>query len=262
MAYEFSHAIVRAPGETAVHGLRAHDGPGPTYSGLLNEHRAYVAALRGAGVEVVELPPLEAFPDSMFVEDPAFVHGDTAIVLRPGAASRVEEAERLTPTLFQNFRQVLRVQQGFCDGGDVLVLRDRVMIGLSNRTDRAGATALAALLDEFGLASEIVAPPPGVLHLKTACSLVDEETVTVTPELDESGIFDGLCRIVVPEDEAPAANVLRVNQVLLANAQFPHTLDLLDRHGARLAPLDTREINRIDAGLSCMSLRWLRPAVR
>lgn len=259
MPYHFDRAIVRAPGHSAIHGLRAHDGAGPTYDGLVAEHRAYVAVLQSAGVEVVELPPLERFPDSMFVEDPAFVHGDTAIQLRPGTASRVEEAEFLTPTLFRNFRNVLRLSDGFCDGGDILMLPDRVLIGLSTRTDRAGAARLATLLAEIGLAAEIVTPPPGVLHLKTACSLVVEETVTVTPAVEASGILAGLRRIVVPRDEAPAANVLRVNDVLLASTAFPRTLDLLDRHGARMVPLDTAEINRIDAGLSCMSLRWRRP---
>lgn len=256
MPFHFNRAIVRTPGQTAVYGLRAHDRAGPTYAGLMAEHAAYVQALREAGLAVTILPPLEAFPDSMFVEDPAFVHGDVAILLRPGTASRVEEAEQLAPVLLKTFGQVGTLGQGFCDGGDLLMLPDRVLIGLSSRTDRQGAEALVKMLGMIGLKAEVVTPPAGCLHLKTACSLVDAHTVIATPALAAANVFGGLDVLTVPEDELGAANVLRINDVLLANAQFPRTLDLLARHGARLVPLDTSEIARIDAGLSCMSLRW------
>ncbi|WP_206435273.1 dimethylarginine dimethylaminohydrolase family protein [Sphingomonas koreensis] len=253
---------MRKPGLSAIHGLRDHDGPGPSYAGLAAEHEAYVAALEGVGVAVEVLPPLEYFPDSMFVEDPAFVFEGHAILLRPGTASRVEEADWIAPVLRENFASVHSLERGFCDGGDLLVMPDRVLIGLSSRTDREGAQAFIGQLAAIGLSGEIVAPPAGVLHLKTGCSLVDEETVLVSEAIAASGLFDRMRTIVVPSGDAPAANVLRVNSMLLANAQFPRTLDLLDRHGARLLPLDTREINRIDAGLSCMSLRWRRPRLQ
>lgn len=260
--FDFNRAIVRSPGRSAVHGLRAHDGPGPSHSGLVVEHEAYVAALEAVGVAVTVLPPLEEFPDSMFVEDPAFVFEGHAILLRPGTATRVEEAARIAPALRENFGSVRTLERGFCDGGDILVMPDRVLVGLSSRTDRDGAKAFVDQLAAIGLTGEIVVPPAGVLHLKTGCSLVDEETVIVTGAIEASGLFAAMRTIVVPESEASAANVLRVNSMLLANAQFPQTLELLDRHGARLLPLDTREINRIDAGLSCMSLRWRRPSIQ
>jgi dimethylargininase len=260
--FDFDRAIVRTPGRSAVHGLRAHDGPGPSWPGLIAEHQAYVAALEGVGVAVEVLPPLEGFPDSMFVEDPAFVYAGHAILLRPGTATRVEEADRIAPILSKNFASVRTLARGFCDGGDILVMPDRVLVGLSSRTDREGAQAFIDQLAAIGLAGEIVVPPAGVLHLKTGCSLVDEETVIVTEAIAASGIFAAMRRIIVPEREASAANVLRINSMLLANAQFPRALELLDRHGARLLPLDTREINRIDAGLSCMSLRWRRPSIQ
>lgn len=260
--FDFDCAIVRKPGSSAIHGLREHDGPGPSYDGLIAEHEAYVAALEGVGLAVEVLPPLEEFPDSMFVEDPAFVFEGHAILLRPGTATRVEEAERIGPALRENFASVHSLERGFCDGGDILVVPGRVLVGLSSRTDREGARAFIGQLAAIGLSGEIVVPPAGVLHLKTGCSLVDEETVLVSEAIAASGLFEGMQTIVVPDEEAPAANVLRINSMLLANAQFPRTLDLLDRHGARLLPLDTQEINRIDAGLSCMSLRWRRPRLQ
>ena len=98
--------------------------------------------------------------------------------------------------------------------------------------------------------------PAEVLHFKTDCSLLDDETVFTTRRLGESGIFEGFRNVFVPEGEEAAANALRVNDVVMIGAQFRRSLDLLDGLGYSLHPLATREIGKIDGGLSCMSLRW------
>ncbi len=216
-----------------------------------------MAALFAAGLEIIVLPPLEQFPDSMFVEDPALVFPEGAILLRPGAPSRALEAGALAPVLGDLFDAVLELPEpGFADGGDVLETSRGVIIGLSGRTDRAGADGLTACLTHFGRNSTIVETPVEVLHLKTACSLVDEETVLCTPALARSGIFDGYRAIVTPEGEDAAANALRVNDRLILGAGFPRTADLLASLGIELVTIETSEIGKIDAGLSCMSLRW------
>ena len=239
--------------------MRASDRGDPTYEGICAEHDAYVTALATAGLEITALPPLEEFPDSMFIEDPALVFSEGAILLRPGAPSRAGEAEALAPALGGVFDAVLDLPEpGFADGGDVLVTSRNVIIGLSSRSDRPGAEGLAACLAQFGRESAIVETPPEVLHLKTACSLVDEETVLCTPALAGSGIFDGYRVIVTPEGEDAAANALRVNDRLILGSNFPRTAEFLGSLGIELVPLPTSEIGRIDAGLSCMSLRWWR----
>ena len=111
-------------------------------------------------------------------------------------------------------------------------------------------------LAELGHKGEIVETPAEVLHLKTACSLLDEETILCTPRLAESGIFAGFRQVITPEGEEAAANALRVNDVVLVGSGFPRTIELLDRLGYQVVPLPTSEIGKIDAGLSCMSLRW------
>lgn len=254
--FDFNAAIVRAPGHSVTNGLRVGGGPGPSYATVASEHAGYVAALRAAGVAVEILPPLEAFPDSMFVEDPALVFPEGAILLRPGAPSRMDEARYLEAVLRERFSQVLSLPEGFADGGDVLVTPGLVYIGLSGRTDEAGGRALIAALETLGHHGCLAATPPGTLHLKTASSLIDEETVLATQALAASGIFKGLRTLIVPEEEPGAANVLRINDVVLAASHYPRTLDLLDRHGLRVTPLPVSEVAKIDAGLSCMSLRW------
>jgi dimethylargininase len=257
--YEFNSAIVREPATSVVNGLRADDRPGPTYEGIKTEHDAYIAALRNARVQVTVLPPVEAFPDSIFVEDPALVFAEGAILLRPGTPSRANEPAEIAPALREMFKTVLELPPpGRADGGDVMYTPTGVLIGLSARTDKLGAEALVSCIGELGGKARIAETPKGVLHFKTASSLLDDETVISTAALVDAPVFDGFRKIVVPEGEEPAANVLRVNRVVFASANYPRTLEKLDKEGYDVVPLMTAEIQKIDAGLSCMSLRWHR----
>jgi dimethylargininase len=162
----------------------------------------------------------------------------------------------LAPALGAHFQMVARLDAGHADGGDVLVLPGEILIGLSARTDRAGAEALAGWLESLGRRARIVATPPGVLHLKTACALLDEETVIATPALAETGLFGGLEVVQTSEGEEAAANLLRVNDVVLVGESFPRTIERIVNRGHAVRPLPVEQIGRIDAGLSCMSLRW------
>jgi dimethylargininase len=255
-AARFDNAIVRRPAASVVDGLRAQDRGSPTYDGVAAEHGAYIAALEAAGLSVQVLEPLADFPDSIFVEDPAVVFSEGAVILHPGAPSRAGEREVIAPVLKDRFATVLTIAAGFADGGDILTLADKVMIGLSARTDLTGAQALANCLAELGRRSQIVATPDGLLHFKTDCSLLDDETILSTERLAASGVFKGKRVLLTPPGEEAAANALRVNDVVLVGAGFPATRALLEKNGYRVVALQTGEIGKIDAGLSCMSLRW------
>jgi dimethylargininase len=257
--FDFNSAIVRTPGKSVVHGLRANAGASPVFEAVVAEHQAYISALRAAGVQVTVLDALEQFPDSIFVEDPALVFSQAAVLLRPGAPSRMGEAQELATTLTVRFPQVLQLSDGFADGGDILVTPDRVLIGLSARTNDVGAANLQRLLESMGMTSTVMQVPPTTLHLKTDCSLVDEETILATPELARSGLLDGYRTLVVSSEERHATNALRINDVVFIRAGCPRTLELLQNQGLKVLPLPVSEIARIDAGLSCMSLRWFDP---
>ncbi len=255
--FEFDNAIVRKPAPSIVNGLRADDRGSPAYDKVIAEHEAYVAALRNAGVEVQVLDADDAYPDSMFVEDPALVFGEGAILLRPGAPSRLGESDKIRATLKARFPQCLEMPAtGFAEGGDILTTPRAVMIGLSARTDAGGAAAVMACLKKLGRKSQVVRTPPGVLHFKTDCSLLDEATVLTTARLAASGVFADFKTLLVPEGEEAAANALRVNRSVFVGAKFPRTIELLASRGYDVIALDTEEIGMVDAGLSCMSLRW------
>ncbi|MGH6876894.1 MAG: dimethylarginine dimethylaminohydrolase family protein [Rhizomicrobium sp.] len=257
--FYFDRAIVRKPAESVVDGLRADKTAVPDFEAIRQEHSAYIAALAAASVTVEVLPPLEQYPDSMFVEDPALVFREGAILLRPGAPSRLRECDHMREVLKSHFEQLLELGCGDerVDGGDVLVTPDAVVIGLTRRTNRAGADALAAQLDRLGRNARIVEVPEGLLHLKTGVSLVDEETVLASPRVAETGIFSGFRVVAVLAEEEAASNALRINDTIFVGACYPRTRDLLVKQGFNVQALPVTEIAKLDAGLSCMSLRWL-----
>jgi dimethylargininase len=256
--FDFTHAIVREPGHSVVNGLRDDASAMPRYDTILSEHRAYVSALRGIGISVDVLPPLEDFPDSMFVEDPALTFANGAILLRPGAPSRLGERETMHGALRKCFTNILSIDGAdeFVDGGDILVTPRTVFIGLSKRTNRKGAEALAHKLSELGYESRIAQTPAGILHFKTASSLMSEDAILATKPLADSGVFAGFDVILTPDGEEAAANALRMNDAVFIGSHYPRTIDLLAKRGFQVRAPDVSEVAKLDAGLSCMSLRW------
>lgn len=255
--FQFTHALCRTPAASAVNGIRAGGGPDPDFAGLLAEHEAYVATLRGLGLRVDVLPALDDFPDALFTEDVALTFPEGAILLRPGAPTRAGEVAHVRGPLAERHPRLLAMAgPGFADGGDVLRLADRVIIGLSDRTDPAGADELARLLGDLGYRAEIAATPKSVLHFKTGCSLIDAETILTVPAMRDCPEFSGLEVVVTPPGEEGAANILRVRETVLIGRRWQATQDLLSARGVDLHLMATDEIAHIDAGLSCMSLRW------
>jgi dimethylargininase len=256
--FDFTHAIVREPGRSVVNGLRDDASKTPRYGEVLREHRAYVSALRDIGIAVDVLPPLEDFPDSMFVEDPALTFPKGAVFLRPGAPSRLGERETMRGALKNHFANILSIDGAdeFVDGGDILVTPKLVFIGLSKRTNRKGAEALACKLAELGCESRVTETPTGILHFKTASSLMSDDTVLTTKPLADSGVFAGFDVILTPGGEEAAANALRMNDWVLVGSHYPRTIDLLTKRRFQVRALDVAEVAKLDAGLSCMSLRW------
>ncbi|TYC52278.1 dimethylarginine dimethylaminohydrolase [Rhodobacterales bacterium] len=257
LSFRFTNAITRTPSDSVANGLRAEDGGDPDADRFRAEHSLYVKALQAAGLTVDVLPPFEAFPDSCFVEDPAFCLPDGAIVLRPGASSRAGESEAIRGALEPRFAKVVDLPgAGDVDGGDVLMLDDIILVGLSARTNREGSESFAAVLREWGYEARVCNTPDGVLHFKTACSTLGDGVILATTTMAESGFFADRKVVVVPEGEEYAANVIRVNDVVLVPEGYPKTRSAIEDAGFRTVVLPTHEARKIDGGLSCLSLRF------
>ena len=246
--FAFTHALCRTPAPSAVNGIRAGGGPDPDFAILLGEHDAYVATLCELGLAVDVLPALDDFPDALFTEDVALTFPQGAILLRPGAPTRAGEVAHIGGALAARHPRLLAMAgPGHADGGDVLRLADRVIIGLSDRTDRTGAEELAGLMADLGLRAEIAETPKSVLHFKTGCSLIDETTILAVPAMRDCPEFAGLEIVPTPPGEEGAANILRIRDTVLVGQRWRATQDLLAARGVDVRPMATDEIARIDA---------------
>ena len=256
-SYEFTRAITRLPARSIVNGLRAEDIGDPDYEQMLRDHAHYVATLKQAGAEVTELTASEEFPDSVFVEDVALCLPGIAVLMRPGAPTRAGEVAGMAPVLHDFFDEIAQIEApGHIEGGDILTTSREILVGRSERTDSAGIAQLAAILEPRGYRVREVFTPPGVLHFKTDCSLLDAETILATPRLDASGCFSEYRVIHTAENEEAAANSIRYNELVLMPAGFANTRDRLIDAGYEVHEINNSECAKLDGGMSCLSLRF------
>ncbi len=257
-SYRFTHAVTRRPSASITRGLRAVDTGNPDLALMERHHADYIAALKAAGAEVIELPPLDGYPDSVFVEDTALCLPQGAVIMRPGAPSRLGEAAEMAPVLEGLYSTIRRIagEDSFIEGGDILVTETEILVGRSARTNAAGVAELAGLVADWGHRVRELHTPPGVLHFKTDCSLMDAETVLSTDRLAASGCFADYRVIPVAAGEEASANAIRYNDSVLFPAGFPRTRDRLVDAGYNVTEIGNSECAKIDGGMSCLSLRF------
>ena len=218
------------------------------------QHAAYEQALAEAGFEIVRLPELADDPDAVFVEDTALILGEHAVITRPGVASRADEVESTADGLRDHF-QLHRIESGHVDGGDVLRIGQRLYVGVSTRTDRAGIAALAELVRPLGY--EVVAAETGAcLHLKTGATFAGDGVLIYDPATIDPRQFDGVEPLAVME--AAAANCVRAGNRLILPAGNPRTADSLRARGFHVIEVDVSELQKAEAGVTCMSLIYDR----
>ena len=254
---EFSRAITRKPAASIVEGLRAIDTGTPDLARMLAAHDAYIKTLRETGAEVIELPALTKYPDSVFVEDTALCLPQGAILMRPGAPTRLGEVAEIAPVLRKLYDDVREIKgPGTIEGGDILVTSREILVGLSDRTNQAGVDELAELVSDWGYTVRTITIPADVLHFKTDCSLLDTDTILSTQRLAASGCFTDYNVIYTAPDEEAAANAIRFNQLVIMAAGFPATTKRLRESGYEVREIDNRECAKLDGGMSCLSLRF------
>jgi len=255
----FTRAIVRPPAATFKAGITSSGLGPPDLALALQQHEAYCRALAGLGLSLVRLPPDSQFPDSTFVEDAAIVTSRGAILTRPGAPSRSGEIVSLGTVLRAWFAELPAITApGTLDGGDVCEVGQHYFIGLSERTNAEGAAQLRSWLEEDGFSSSVIdiRAFPSLLHLKTGLSWLGEQRLLVVDELAGHEGLRGWDIVRVPEGEDYAANCLSVNQRLLIAEGFPESAVLLRRLGFDPILLGMSEFQKMDGGLSCLSVRW------
>ncbi|MCU1328132.1 MAG: dimethylargininase [Bryobacterales bacterium] len=217
------------------------------------QHDAYERALAEAGARVVALPALEGYPDCVFVEDPALVLDEIAVITTMGAASRRGERDSLAEALAP-FRPVMRMNgPGKLEGGDVMRIGRALFVGLSHRTDADGIAELSALSVPYSY--EVIAVPlVNCLHLKSACTFLGDGTVLINPEWVDAGAIGEYRFLAVHPTEAGAANALRVGSTVLMPSAYPRTAASLREHGFAVRELNLSELLKAESGVTCSSL--------
>lgn len=218
------------------------------------QHRAYADALRSLGLKIVELESDPQLPDSVFVEDCAVVLDDLAVITRPGAESRRAETVSVRAAIRDLGLSTIDIEPpGTIDGGDVMRIGRRLFVGVSTRTNAAGFGQLREIAASVGIKAEPVEVGQS-LHLKTAVTALDAETVVINPAWIEPSVLVGFRQIAVPPDEPFAANTLTVSNTVLVSAKWPRTASLIANAGYSVRALDISELEKAEAGLTCLSL--------
>ena len=216
------------------------------------QHAAYEQALAEAGFEIIRLSQLPDHPDAVFVEDSALLLGDHAVITRPGAASRLAETDSTAAGLAPHFT-MHRIERGFVDGGDVLRIGRRIYVGLSTRTDLAGIDALAAIALPLGF--DVRRAELGdCLHLKSGATLAGDNILLFNTHAIDPAQFEGVEPLAVDPSEPGAANCVNLGDRLILPAGNPRTAAALRKRGLTVVEVDVSELQKAEAGVTCMSL--------
>jgi dimethylargininase len=217
------------------------------------QHQAYEQLLGTLGARVLSLPAEPDLPDSMFVEDPAIVLDELAVIFPLGTASRRPEAASLARAIskFRNLEHV--TLPGTLEGGDILRIGNRLFVGVTQRSNAEGIRQLAAILAPHHY--EVIAVPvSGCLHLKSAVTCLGRETLLANRAWFDTTPFAGCDWIDVDPAEPHAANALPLASTVLFPASFPGTRARIEAAGFGVTPLDISELQKAESGLTCSSL--------
>ena len=216
------------------------------------QHKAYEDLLDRLGARVFSLPEEPDLPDAMFVEDPAIVFDEVAVICPLGTETRRKEAPSLAAAL-EPYRKLAYVKlPGTLEGGDVLRVGKRVFAGVTKRSNPEGIRQLAVIVAKFGYELTAV-PVSGCLHLKSAVTFLGRKTLLANRAWFEAMRFAGFEWIDVDPSEAHAGNALTVGETVVFPASFPKTRERIEARGFKVVSLDISELQKAESALTCSS---------
>ncbi len=252
-------AIVCPPGPSFHKGITTLKNGPPDYQTAVAQHEGYCAVLEQCGLSLTRLIADPAYPDSTFVEDTAVIVDSDVILAQPGTPSRSGEVAAMNAVVRGLFRSIHAIQlPGTLDGGDVCQANNHFFIGVSQRTNEVGAQQLAQLLMDKGYKSTLVdiRNVKDNLHLKSGLAYIGDSRLIVTATLAERKEFHQYELIQVPLGAEYAANCLRVNDYVLVPSGFRDFETSLAVMGYQVIAVEVSEFQKMDGGLSCLSLRF------
>ena len=255
----FTKAVVRLPASNFADGLTTVSLGTPDFAKTILQHERYCDALRACGLALTHLDPDPRYPDSTFVEDVAILTERGAIMPRPGAESRageVADMRTVLPAFYPELAEI--VAPGTLDGGDICEAGEHFVIGISLRTNEEGARQLAAWLEQLGYTTSFIdiRNTAGILHLKSGIAYIGDKRMVVIDSLATEAALAQFELIRVTPGEDYAANCVRINNHVLMASGFPLLETALRELGYAVIALDMSEYQKMDGGLSCLSLRF------
>jgi len=252
----FKNVIVRKPSQSMVKGLSSANLGKPDFDLAQKQHEMYIDALLQCGVDVTVLEADENYPDSCFVEDVALCTSHCAVITYPGAESRRGEVHEVHEVLKDFYEHIEQIQEsGTIEAGDIMMVDNHYYIGLSARTNKNGAEQMIAILEKYEMTGSIV-PLEEVLHLKTGLAYLESNNLLISGEFIKNPVFDKFNKIVIDKKDAYSANCIWVNDTVIVPAGFPKTKEKVASLGYDIIELYMSEFQKLDGGLSCLSLRF------
>jgi dimethylargininase len=217
------------------------------------QHHAYENLLGTLGARVISLPAEPDLPDSMFVEDPAIVLDELAVIFPLGTETRRREAASLALALAKYRKLEYISLPGTLEGGDVLRIGRKIFVGLTQRSNAEGIRQLAAILAPHNY--EVIAVPvTGCLHLKSAVTHLGRNTSLANRAWFDTTPLGSFEWIEVDPAEPHAANALALSGTIIFPASFPRTRARIEARGFHVTSLDISELQKAESGLTCSSL--------
>ena len=251
----FTKAIVKKPAHTFVNGISTSNLGKPDINLALKQHDAYCEALIKCGLELIILDADPNFPDSCFVEDTAVLTKDFGIITRPGDARRLGEEVEIKKALEPLLKLHFIKEPGTLDGGDIMQADNNFYIGLSGRTNLSGSKQLKEILSSYNY-DVFSIPVCNLLHFKTGVNYLGDNNLILHKAFCSKEDFNSYNKIIVDPNEEYAANSLRINDFVLVPKGFPKTKSSIEKLGYKVIELELSEFQKMDGGLSCLSLRF------
>ena len=252
----FTKAIVRTPCKNIAKGITSANLGLPNYSTTLEQQQNYVNALKDCGLDVIIMEADENYPDSTFIEDTALLTPYCAIIMRPGAKSRIGETESVAELLKDHFEKIEIISEpGTIEAGDIMMVGSHYYIGISERTNETGADQLISILTKYGMSGSKV-KLNDVLHLKTGLAYLENNNLVITGEFLHHEEFKKFNQIRIDNKESYAANCIWINDTVIIPAGFPKSKKAISQAGYKIFEVDVSEFQKLDGGLSCLSLRF------
>ena len=247
----FQRALVRRPGSSYLRCISSHPLK-KTLSHIqaLKQHSNYCEVLETLNLEIIQLTPNEKYPDSCFVEDNAVIHNDKAFITRMAAKSRRGEEIEIEEVLVDYLEVKRAVPPATIEGGDVIHLQDRLICGVTQRTNNVGIEQMKEWLNV-----EIDAcVDPNIIHLKSYVTYLGNNTVLMTKAYMDHPVFNKFVALIVPKTESYAANSLTINDTVLIPKGFPKTLAMIRNANFDVIPIEMSEFQKCEGSLTCLSL--------